>query len=534
MSNLEIKNIKTEELKKCASSPIYFLKKYCKIQHPQKGTLPFGLFQYQEDCLEAFAHFDYNIILKSRQLGISTVCAGYALWLMLFNSDKNVLVIATKQDVAKTLLMKVKFMYVNLPSWIREVSGEVPAEKNKLSLAFENGSRITAVSSAQDSARSLSISLLIIDEAAFIENDKVEKIWGSAQQTLATGGKGIILSTPNGAAGWFHKKWKEAVEGKKFNPIRLPWFVHPERDQAWRDEQTELLGPRMAAQECDCSFENSGNTVVDPGILAYYKDTFVVDPIERRGFDGNLWVWQMPNYSKNYIVCADVARGDGSDNSTFHVIDVEAAEQVAEYRGQLPTKEFGNMLVSVATEYNDALLVIENANVGWAAIQPALDRNYKNLYYSYKDINYVDNSYLLKGYDLRNREDMVPGFTTSTKSRPLIISKMELYLREKSFIFHSVRTLNELQAFIWKNGKPQAQSGDNDDLVMAAAIGLWVRDTAMLLRQQGINLTINAINSISTSRPTGSAPVYSSTSFRRNPYTMKVGHIEEDFSWLLR
>jgi hypothetical protein len=113
--------------------------------------------------------------------------------------------------------------------------------------------------------------------------------------------------------------------------------------------------------------------------------------LKRRGFDGNYWIWQQPNYSRDYVVVADVARGDGADYSAFHVIDVESVEQVAEYRGKIDTKDYGNMLVNVATEWNDALLVIENANIGWAVIQEAIDRNYTNLYYSYKDLGYVDN-----------------------------------------------------------------------------------------------------------------------------------------------
>jgi hypothetical protein len=80
------------------------------------------------------------------------------------------------------------------------------------------------------------------------------------------------------------------------------------------------------------------------------------------------------------MVIADVARGDGTDNSAFHVVDVENCEQVAEYKGQMGTREFGNFLVAVASEFNDALLVIENVNVGWDVVQTAVERGYRNLY----------------------------------------------------------------------------------------------------------------------------------------------------------
>ena len=129
----------------------------------------------------------------------------------------------------------------------------------------------------------------------------------------------------------------------EWNILKLHWSVHPDRNQEWRDHQDKLLGPSMAAQECDTDFITSGNTVVDPVTLQFYEQTHVKDPVEKKGFDGNLWVWDYPNYTKDYIVSADVARGDASDWSAFHVLDVETLEQVAEYRGKIGTKDFGNM-----------------------------------------------------------------------------------------------------------------------------------------------------------------------------------------------
>tara|TARA_R110000772_G_scaffold194354_2_gene305106 strand:- start:525 stop:1217 length:693 start_codon:yes stop_codon:yes gene_type:complete len=197
------------------------------------------------------------------------------------------------------------------------------------------------------------------------------------------------------------------------------------------------------------------------------------------------------------MVVADVARGDGSDYSSFHVIDIENLTQVAEYKGHQTPKDFGNMLVTVATEYNEALLVIENASVGFGSIQSAIDREYKNLYYTYKQDGVTDaTTQISKGYDLKDKSQMTPGFTTSSKTRPLLISKLDIYFREKTFIVRSTRLLDELAVFIWKGHRAEAQRGYNDDLVMALAIGLWVRDTALKLRNDGIQLSKNAINHI--------------------------------------
>lgn len=244
----DLKQIIRQEYVKCVVDPIHFMKKYCYIQHPLRGRILFHLYPFQETVLRHFQENPYSIILKSRQLGISTLGAGYALWLMLFHKDKNVLTLATTQATARNLVSKVQFMYENLPSWLR-IDAE---EKNKLSLRLSNGSKITAKSSNSDAARSEAVSLLLIDEAAFIDN--IGETWASAQQTLATGGGAIVLSTPYGTGNWFHQTWVRAeAKENEFLPIKLPWYVHPERDQVWRDAQDNLLGdPRLAAQECDC------------------------------------------------------------------------------------------------------------------------------------------------------------------------------------------------------------------------------------------------------------------------------------------
>jgi len=110
MSEKSLKDIIREEYVKCAKSPTYFMKKYCMIQHPTKGKIPFHLYPYQEGALNDFQENDRTIILKSRQLGISTLIAGYALWMILFQSDKNCLVVAIDQNTSKNLVTKVKVM----------------------------------------------------------------------------------------------------------------------------------------------------------------------------------------------------------------------------------------------------------------------------------------------------------------------------------------------------------------------------------------------------------------------------------------
>ena len=521
----DIKKIIAQEYIKCAKDPAYFMKKYCHIQHPTRGRILFALYPFQEKVLHLFRDNDYIITLKSRQLGISTLASAYALWLMIFHKDKNVLALATTQATARNLVSKTIFMYDQLPKWLRLPS----VEKNKLSLRLKNGSKIQAKSSNADAARSEAVSLLLIDEAAFIDN--IDETFAAAQQTLATGGQCMALSTPNGIGNWFHQTWEKAEASENsFLPVKLPWTVHPERDQTWRDQQDADLGPRMAGQECDCDFLASGDTVFEPEDMLFIESTYIKEAVERRGVDGNLWVWEGVDYSKSYMVVADVARGDSQDYSAFHIFDIENCVQVAEYKGKLSPKDFGNVLVGIASEYNDALLVVENANIGWATIEQVMEREYKNLYYSSTSNMETVESYMSK-YE---REKLVPGFTMSVRTRPLVIAKMMEYIREKAVTIQSKRLLSEMRVFVWKNGKAQAQTSYNDDLLIACATALYVRDTALRLRQQGMDLARAQLSSFTNLNAKNAAVIKSVGNQQNNPYIVDTGYGTEDISWLIK
>ncbi len=160
--HIQLKQAIAAEFIKCKTDPIYFIKKYCYIQHPIKGRIKFELYPFQEKTLASIIANNYTIILKSRQLGISTLLSAYALWLSAFNDDKNILVLATKQKVAINIVIKVKEMYKNLPKWMqRMMKVEI---FNRMSIRFTNGSQIQAESAAGDAGRSEAVSFLVVDE----------------------------------------------------------------------------------------------------------------------------------------------------------------------------------------------------------------------------------------------------------------------------------------------------------------------------------------------------------------------------------
>lgn len=538
-----IKQRRKNEIEKCKKDPIYFMKQYCKIQHPQRGIIPFELYPFQEDVLNQFNEHRLNIILKSRQLGISTLSAGYSLWKCLFTESFNVVVIATKSKVASALVKKVRVMYNEIPEWMKSKSlGTNRTYDNVQSQEFGNGSKIMAESCSEDSGRSAAASLLVVDEAAFIKERLIQELWSAAWPTLSTGGNAILLSTPNGKSGFFYQKWTEAeTHENDFNPIRLHWSVHPERDQDWRKEQTRALGTRLASQECDAQFLSSGETVIDGQIIEWYEtheNIFTDDQIIEYRRKKKFHIFKELDPTKSYLISADVARGDSTDYSGFHILDVETLEQVAEYKQQIGTTDYAKLLVLTAMEWNNALLIVENTGLGWSVIEKIIETGYENLYYSIKGNPHPDpNMYLRKGINLDDKDKMVPGFSTTSKSRPLLIDRFILFIESKEAIIHSKRLINEMNAFIWKNGKAQARSGYNDDLIMAYAIGLFVQSYALKIRQAGIDLTKATLGNFGKTKEKkeefDNLMIINTSRARKDPYKVTVNKHDEDLRWLL-
>ena len=470
MSQYLSKKDLVKEIVTCGKNPTYFLDTYCKISHPTKGQIPFKTWDFQKELLQKFNDYRNNVILKSRQLGISTITAGYVVWLMLFHRDKNILVVATKFGTAANLVKKVKAMIKTLPPWFDQIAQI--AVDNRSSFVLNNGSEIKASTTSVDAGRSEALSLLVIDEAAHVEN--LDELWAALQPTMAAGGRCVALSSPNGVGNWFHKTYIGAETGENnFHPTILHWSVHPDRDKLWFEETTRNLSRRKVAQEYECCFNASGETVIHPDNLNVIEKTCRA-PEHQTGFDRNFWIWKEYNPEGKYLTIGDTARGDGQDYSVFHIFETNTMEQVAEYRGKPTTDLFSRILFDTGKEYGDAMVVVENNNIGFSVLEKLIDAKYPNLYFSTKGTHEF-----IEQYEAENISNSVPGFTTSQKTRPLIVAKMEEFIRNNLITINSARTFQELKTFIWKNGRPEAQRGYNDDLVMSLAIGCWVRDTVL-------------------------------------------------------
>jgi hypothetical protein len=513
-----------KEIVKSGKDPVYFINNYAKISHPVRGLIPFRTYEFQDDLLKDFNDHRFNVILKARQLGISTICGAYIVWMMMFHRDKNVMVMATKFSTATNLVKKVKHIIKYLPPWMMVAPIVVD---NRTSFELSNGSQIKASSTSADAGRSEALSLLVIDEAAHVEG--LDELWTGLYPTLSTGGRCIALSTPNGVGNWFHQTYTDSDTGlNDFHPTSLPWSVHPDRDVEWFEKETRNMSRRQIAQELECNFNMSGETVLNPEDLERIETKDIQEPQYRTGFDRNLWIWETYNPEHSYLLVADVARGDGKDFSAFHIIDLYTLHQVAEYQGKANLDMYSNLLNTTGREYGDCMVVVENNNIGFASLEKLIELQYPNLYYSIKSTHeYVDS------YVAESKSNSVPGFTTSMKTRPLIVAKLEEFIRNKLITLRSARILNELKTFIWNNGKAEAMRSYNDDLVMSLAIACWVRDTALIVNQRDSEYKKVILNSMTKSSTILDTTIPGMTGHNK-AVQRKAFDERKEFGWLLK
>ena len=540
MASLKSKQGQIAEIVKCGKDPVYFMNKYLKIQHPLRGLIPFKTYPFQDECVSEFNDHRFNIILKSRQLGLSTLVAAYAVWQAVFYKDKNILIIATKLAVAQNFIRKVKTYIKSMPKWLLV---PVITANNKQQVEFSNGSQVKAVPTSEDAGRSEALSLLIVDEAAFVRN--FDELWMGLYPTLSTGGRAILLSTPNGVGGQYHEIYTKADRKEnEFNPVKLMWDVHPERDDEWFNKETKNMSQKQVAQELLCDFASSGDTFLTNDILEKIRIT-TRSPIEKSGPGNNVWYWEYPLEGVNYILSADIARGDSGDYSTFHVINTQNMSVSVEYKGKIPPDQFAILVYDIAKRFNNAMVCPENNAYGYTMLIKLGDLAYKNLYFSSEREKY---RYLYgEGQNLGKA-----GFTTSKESRDKILANFEEALRNGRIKTYSNRLYSELKTFIWNGKKITAMKGYNDDLIMSLAIGSWLADSnsntynvtqikqadAML---KGMELNKTNINKTSLSPFYNSSektvnpflPVYMpDSSFSENKQISKK-HPLGDLSWLI-
>lgn len=550
------------EYVKSAKDPVYFLNTYGYVYDITKKQIDrLTCFSYQEDMVKKFQKNQNNIVLKSRQLGLSVVTAGFVAWTLLFKIDQRILIVANDGAAAVRFLETVKQFLNYLPKFFYDPKKDDEINNQKY-IGLRNGNWVKAVASGKQAGRGEALTMLILDEVAFIEN--ADDIWmGAGLALTATKGKCIMISTPFGTGNLYHRTWvaAEKQEGSSFIPTTIHWTEHPvysvgkelRKDEfgreywwsPWYEHECERFNfdKIKIAQELDLSFEGSKALVIESHIIAKYRQDILVKGEPICYYDHtigencfvnnvrtNFWVWEKPLDGHNYIVSSDVGRGDGSDYSTIQVIDANELKQVAEYQGKIPPDLFAHLIHKIALEYNKAYVVIECNSFGLATclvLKNQLRYDSSRIYHS-KSIKKMVNHHWNVDVD-ENGE--IPGFQTTTTTRPLIINSLTSYLRDRKIELNSKRLVTEFDTFIYNGVKPEHSSGYHDDLIIALAIALYIRDTQF----QNVFISKDFYKSMLESFSHSTSENKYDVNKPKTPGVYDSGdkRVDDDLSWLL-
>jgi len=455
-----------EEYIKCAQDPIYFAEKYIQIVHVDHGLIPIKLYDYQKEIVTKLTNNRRVTVVTSRQAGKTTTAAAIILHYILFNDHKTVALLANKGDAAREILDRIKLSYESLPEWLQQ--GVV--EWNKGSIELENGCKVIAAATSSSAIRGKSISLLYIDEAAFVEN--WDEFFASVFPTISSGETTKILftSTPNGL-NHFYKTCMGAKEGTNgYQYVEVPWQKVPGRDEKWRQETLAAMDfdHEKFAQEFECAWLGSSGTLISGAVL---KSLVVKAPLASKA---GLAQYFLPEEEHKYVLVADVSRGKGLDYSAFQIIDVTKMpyNQVAVYRSNLVTPvDYAVEIHRIAKLYNDATILVEINDIGGQVAD--------TLYFDYDSENliYTENAGA-KGKRISGgfNKSADRGVRTTKTVKSIGCSLLKLLVEQYQLIIHDHDTIQELSTFSKKNSSYEAEPGCHDDLVMCLVLFAWLSD----------------------------------------------------------
>lgn len=450
----------------------FFCSNYVFIKHPNRGRIQLQLRPAQKEAVKAWLDNRYSIVLKSRQIGFSTLAAAYSFWLAFFWPDRFIVMLSKTEREATKLLAKAKYIYKFLPDWLR-LSGPEILQNNVLKMTFANDSVIESMPSANEPARGESVYLAIIDEMAFLPNP--EEAWASIEPIADVGGRVICLSTAKGEGNIFFNLWHGSQNGtNRFRGIFFPWSANGDRDQAWYDAQAAELPTWQLHQEYPSNpeeaFIRSGRPVFDIDALQRFELSSarkgylkkLSDVRNSYMFDSNggpLSIWQLPQAGATYVVGADVAEGLArGDYSSAHVIDARSGLVVAHWHGHVDPDKFGEeVLYALGFFYNEALIGVESNNHGLTTLTALNKNNYHNLYRQRR----------LNQRHAQTTETL--GWKTTVLTKPLAIDELNASLRDGVVELRDELTMAELKTYV-RHDNGSMSGSPHDDRVMSLAI----------------------------------------------------------------
>jgi hypothetical protein len=554
------------EYAKCINDTPYALKTYLQTyDNTQSQYVPLELFNDQVTLVKDYDTCEENIALKYRQAGVSTVTSAWASKRLVFANKKKpekILIIANKMDTAVEMANKVRAFVDQWPKWLGVgFSNEKNAQRH---FKLTNGCEVKAVATSKDALRGYTPTILIFDEAAYINAD--EDFWSACMASLSTGGKVIVISTPNGFDPIYYSIYSQAIKGiNDFKITEMYWFrdpryskdlklikcddiVHYMLNRAdYKDEEITLdysnikvsdrnfeeikqkvesgykaysswfeamakklkFDKRKISQELECNFLGSGDNVIPSETMKSIKEKHIREP-ENKFMGGALWQWKEPVQGHRYIMGVDVSRGDSEDFSTISVIDFDEREQVLEYIGKVPPDILAEIAFKWGNSYNAFIVTDITGGMGVSTSRKLQELGYKSLYID--GVNPADKW----KWDPKT-QDKIPGINFNSK-RVLIVQAFEEALRF-DFSLKSQRLFNELNTFVYVNGRPDHQKGQHDDLIMAMAIAIYVGESSFAQLEKVTEQTKAMLDSWTTDKNT-----FADSSMNFNPGIPALTH----------
>lgn len=461
------------ELKKCKNNPIYFIETFVKIVHPTKGAVNFKLYDYQCELIEMYWKNKDNIILSARQTGKSITTSAFILWFSIFHFDKTVLIASNKEKGAKEMVQRIRYAYEHLPMWLKP--GVLDDGWNKHSVGFDNGSRIESTATAEDSGRGMSISLLYLDEFAFVAPNIAEEFWTAIAPTLSTGGNCIITSTPNGDLNLFAQMWRGAEMGVNgFASRWVKWNESPGRDEKFKEEMIGKLGQLKWDQEYECQFLSSDALLMSS--IELQNQTARLEKLKALKELHGVKFWKEFEKHHTYLFGVDPSSGSGEDFSVITCFEFPSMEQVLEYRSNSMSpphvyKVLKNLVRYAEMEGGTVYFSVENNGVGEGVI---------SLYEA--DEHPPELSEFISEEGAKRR-----GFTTTHKTKMRACVNFKEMFEKNNMKINSLMLLKELKSFIRKSGSYAAQLGATDDSISAVLVVLRVLEEIATYDQTAYN-----------------------------------------------
>ena len=540
MSNLSKEQVMLEYVK-CMKDTPYALRTYLQTyDNTVQKYVPLELFPDQISLLEDYESFNENIALKYRQAGVSTVTAAWASKKLVFakkQKPEKILIIANKLDTSQEMANKIRAFISQWPAWVG--IDFAPEKNSQKHYKLTNGCEVKAVATSKDALRGFTPTILVFDEAAFIEADN--DFWAACMASLSTGGKVIVISTPNGQDPIYYEIYDQALRGMNdFKISEMFWYKDPRYTKdlyfvkttdiihyllnkedypkdgilswnhipyeqrnyvelqmiltdgykpcsSWFEGMVKKLkyDKRKVSQELECNFLGSGDNVFDSNLLQEIQENLIREP-QNKMMGNSLWIWKEPVMGHKYVMGVDVSRGDSEDFSSFQIIDFDERDQVAEYVGKLPPDTMAEICYKWGNMYNCFIVIDITGGMGVSTARKLQELGYKNLY-----VDGVEVANKWK-YDYKSLEK-IPGINFNNK-RVQIISSFEEAMRHK-FKIYSSRLYNEMNKFVYINGRPDHQKGGHDDLIMSIAMATYVAEASFTSLQKVTEQTKAMIDS---------------------------------------